>query len=165
MRKLVVMGVAGCGKSSLGLTLAQALGTPYIEGDSYHADESIAKMRAGIPLTDADRQGWLERLSAALAGAEHGGVLACSALKRSYRDQLRAASPGLRFVYLDISRELSLQRVAARSAEHLFPVSLVSSQFAALEAPDDEEGVVTVAAATSLDQQLAQVLAWLKGGG
>jgi gluconokinase len=165
MNKLVVMGVAGCGKSSLGLALAQALRTPYIEGDSYHADESITKMRAGIPLTDTDRQGWLERLSDALSYAQPGGVLACSALKRSYRDRLRAASPGLRFVFLDISRDLSLQRVAARSAEHLFPVSLVDSQFAALETPVDEEGVVTVAAAATPDQQLAQVLAWLKGGG
>ncbi len=164
MNKLVVMGVAGCGKSSLGIALAHALRAPYIEGDAYHSNESITKMRAGIPLTDTDRQGWLERLSDALSLAQPGGVLACSALKRSYRDRLRAASPGLRFVFLDISRELSLQRVAARSAQHLFPVSLVDSQFAALETPADEEGVVTVGAAAPPGQQLAQVLAWLKGG-
>jgi gluconokinase len=163
MANLVVMGVAGCGKSSLGVAVAERLGWPYIEGDAHHAPASIAKMRAGEALTDADRQGWLLRLGQLLAGSPSGAVLACSALKRSYREQLRGASPGLRFVFLDISRDLSLQRVAARGDRHLFPVSLVDSQFATLESPLGEAGVLRVAAASPPSQQLSEVLAWLAG--
>jgi gluconokinase len=163
MVNLVVMGVAGCGKSSLGLAIAEDLGWPYIEGDAHHAPASIAKMRAGEALTDADRHGWLQRLGELLAASPDGAVLACSALKRSYREQLRAASPGLRFVYIDISRDLSLQRVAARGDRHLFPVSLVDSQFATLESPIGEPGVLRVAANQSLAQQRSEVMTWLAG--
>jgi len=159
------MGVAGCGKSSLGQALAQALGRPYIEGDAYHSPDSIAKMRAGIALTDADRAGWLDQLGGLLAAAPGGAVLACSALKRDYRERLRRPVPGLRFVFLDISRELALQRVAARAAQHLFPASLVDSQFAALESPVGEPGVLRVAAELAPDQQLSQARAWLEGEG
>ncbi|MCX2861623.1 gluconokinase [Paucibacter sp. PLA-PC-4] len=165
MSKAVVMGVAGCGKSSLGQAIAAARGWAYIEGDAHHSPASVAKMRAGIALTDADREGWLDLLGRELA-AQHGGtVLACSALKLSYRERLRAAVPGLRFVFLDISRELSLQRVTARAAEHLFPASLVDSQFAALESPLSEAGVLRVAAAATPEQQLSEALAWLQGEG
>lgn len=159
------MGVAGCGKSSLGLALAQALGSPYIEGDAYHSPASIAKMRAGIALTDEDRAGWLDQLGALLAAEPGGAVLACSALKRGYRERLRAAVPGLRFVFLDITRELALQRVAARAAQHLFPASLVDSQFAALESPIGEPRVLRVAAELAPDQQLSQARVWLEGEG
>lgn len=162
MSKIVVMGVAGCGKSSLGRALAHALGLRYIEGDDFHADASIAKMRSGMPLSDADRQGWLEHLAQELTRDGQGGVLACSALKRSYREHLRAASPDLRLVFLDISRELALARVAARAAEHLFPVSLVDSQFATLERPSAEPGVLTLAATLSPEEQLQQALAWFQ---
>jgi len=165
MQSLVVMGVAGCGKSSLGQSLAEALGYAYIEGDAHHAPGSIAKMRAGVPLTDEDRAGWLDTLACELAGHPDGVVLACSALKRAYRERLRAASPGLGFVFLNISRELSLQRVAERAADHLFPVSLVDSQFAALESPTGEAGVLSVDAALSRGEQLNQALAWAKGEG
>jgi gluconokinase len=163
MSNIVIMGVAGCGKSSLGQALAGALGWRYIEGDAHHAPASIAKMRAGVALTDEDRSGWLAELGRLLAAQPDGQVLACSALKRRYREQLRAASPGLRFVYLEISRELSLQRVAARADQHLFPATLVDSQFAALEAPLGEAGVLVVAAADTPEQQLGQTLGWLKG--
>ncbi len=164
---MVVMGVAGCGKSSLGQALATALSRTYIEGDAHHSTANVAKMRAGIALTDADRSGWLQLLGEQLgqqpANATDGTVLACSALKKSYRDLLRQASPGLRFVFLEISREQSLQRVAARGDQHLFPTSLVDSQFAALESPLGEPGVLVVDAAQNPAQQLGQVLHWLAG--
>ncbi|MDN3921608.1 gluconokinase [Roseateles violae] len=163
MSNLVVMGVAGCGKSSLGQALAERLGWPYIEGDAHHSPANIAKMRAGEALTDADRGGWLARLGELLAASPGGAVLACSALKKSYREGLRAASPGLRFVFLDIERELALQRVAGRGDRHLFPVSLVDSQFATLESPLGEPGVLRVDAAEAPSQQLSRVMHWLAG--
>ncbi|MFY8119459.1 MAG: gluconokinase [Roseateles sp.] len=161
MKAVVVMGVAGCGKSSLGAALAQALGWTYVEGDAFHAPASIAKMRAGIPLDDADRAGWLDELGRQLHAHPQGVVLACSALKRAYRERLRAARPDLGFVFIEISRELALSRVAARAAQHLFPASLVDSQFAALESPMGESGVVAVPAAQAPEAQLQQALAWL----
>ena len=167
MKNTVVMGVAGCGKSSLGQALASALGCHYIEGDAHHSAANVAKMRAGIALTDADRSGWLEllgeQLSQKVAGAPEASVLACSALKNAYRELLRQASPGLRFVFLEISREQSLQRVAARGDQHLFPISLVDSQFATLESPVGEPDVLVVDAAQNPAQQLGQVLHWLAG--
>ncbi|MET0520326.1 MAG: gluconokinase [Burkholderiaceae bacterium] len=163
MSNIVIMGVAGCGKSSLGQALAAALGWRYIEGDAHHAPASIAKMRAGIALTDADRSGWLDELGRMLAATPNGQVLACSALKRRYRDQLRAACPGLRFVFLEISHALALQRVAARAEQHLFPATLVDSQFAALESPVGEPGVLRLDAALPPEQQRREAQAWLQG--
>ena len=163
MKNTVVMGVAGCGKSSLGQALASALGCHYIEGDAHHSAANVAKMRAGIALTDADRSGWLQLLGEQLGQQPDGSVLACSALKKAYRDWLRQAAPGLRFVFLEISREQSLQRVAARGDQHLFPISLVDSQFATLEPPLGEPGVLVVDAAQNPAQQLGQVLHWLAG--
>ena len=163
MKNTVVMGVAGCGKSSLGQALASALSRNYIEGDAHHSAANVAKMRAGIALTDADRSGWLQLLGEQLGQQPDGSVLACSALKKAYRDWLRQAAPGLRFVFLEISREQSLQRVAARGDQHLFPISLVDSQFATLESPLGEPGVLLVDAAQNPAQQLGQVLHWLAG--
>ena len=165
MTAVVVMGVAGCGKSSLGQALAHALELPYIEGDAYHSPASIEKMRAGIALTDADRAGWLDELAGLLAARPAGVVLACSALKRGYRERLRRPVPGLRFVFLEITRELALERVAARAAQHLFPASLVDSQFAALESPLGEPGILRVEAALPTTEQLALVQAWLRQPG
>jgi gluconokinase len=140
---IVVMGVSGCGKSSLGAALAAALGLPLIEGDDFHPPESVAKMSAGVALTDADRTGWLDTLGRELAAQQRGAVLTCSALKRDYRERLRASVPGLRFVYLALSREEAERRVAARAA-HFFAASLVADQFATLESPVGEEGVLQV---------------------
>ncbi len=163
MSSLIVMGVAGCGKSSLGRVLADALGWPLVEGDDFHPPANLAKMAAGIPLTDLDRADWLDALGAQL-GRERGGlVLTCSALKRSYRDRLRAASPGLRFVHLRIDQQTALCRVAARAGEHLFPPSLVESQFAALEPPTGEPGVIEIDATEPLPQLMARVTAWMQG--
>ncbi len=156
-RALVVMGVAGCGKTSVGLGLANALGWAFIEGDAHHAPASIVKMQAGQPLTDEDRWGWLDRLGGMLA-SEAPVVLSCSALKRVYRDRLRAACPALGFIYLEIDKALALERVAARASGHIFPASLVDSQFQTLEPPTGEAGVVTVSAALPPTEQLAEVL-------
>ncbi|MGJ7553168.1 gluconokinase [Variovorax sp. RB3P1] len=163
---LVVMGVSGCGKSSLGAALATALGLPLIEGDDHHPPANVEKMSQGVALTDADRAGWLATLGCALAGAPQGAVLTCSALKRSYREQLRAAAPGLRFVFMAIERAESERRVAARAGagEHMFPASLVANQFATLESPVGEPGVLEVDATAPLGQAVARVQAWLAAG-
>ena len=155
------MGVAGCGKSSLGRACADALGWPLLEGDDYHAPESVAKMRAGTPLTDADREGWLARLGQMLADRPQGAVLTCSALRQRYRDQLRTARPGLRFAFLDLDEVTARERVAAR-AGHLFPPSLVASQFATLETPVGEPGVLRLDATAPLEQLRDHVLTWLR---
>jgi gluconokinase len=138
-RIFVVMGVSGCGKSTVGQQLADALGLEYLEGDAFHPSENVAKMAAGNALNDADRQVWLQRLSRALAQAEPPGVvLACSALKRSHRDVLRQGAPRLRLVHLHGSRELLAARLAARR-DHYMPASLLDSQLATLETPAADE--------------------------
>ncbi|WP_092948278.1 gluconokinase [Roseateles sp. YR242] len=151
------MGVAGCGKTSIGAALALRLRWPFIEGDAHHAPTSIAKMQAGQPLTDDDRWGWLDRLGSLLA-APGPVVLSCSALKRVYRDRLRGFCPPLQFVYIDIDKALALARVTARSSGHIFPASLVESQFATLESPVGEAGVMSVPAEQPLDRQLESIV-------
>lgn len=158
---VVVMGVSGCGKSSLGAALARESGLPLIEGDDFHSAESVSKMRAGIALTDADREGWLATLGEELARRREGAVLTCSALKRDYRERLRAAVPGLRFVFMALTPEEAERRVAARAGEHMFPASLVANQFATLESPVDEPGVLEVDATAPLPELVARVRAWL----
>ena len=156
-----MMGVAGCGKSSLGGAVARAEGLALVEGDDFHGVASREKMSQGIPLTDADRDGWLELLGQQLREHGHSLVLTCSALKRAYRDRLRQASPGLRFVFLDIAREHAQARVSARADKHFFAVSLVDSQFATLEEPTGEPGVLRVDALAPLSQLQRQVTDWL----
>lgn len=159
---LVLMGVAGCGKSTLGARIARDQGGSLIEGDDFHPAANVERMQHGIALTDADRAAWLAQLAAALARYPDGGaVLTCSALRRSYREQLRAASPGLRFVFLDIDRDTALQRVQRRSAGHFFPAALVASQFATLEPPDNEPGVLRLDATQPLAALADAVHAWL----
>lgn len=138
----VVMGVSGAGKSLLGAALADALAIDFVEGDAYHPAENVARMSAGIPLTDEDRAGWLRALAGRIRDAKDAGtglVLTCSALKRSYRDVLRAEASELQFVFLEGPRELISERLATRSA-HFMPLALLDSQFAALEAPSPDEG-------------------------
>jgi gluconokinase len=157
---VVFMGVAGCGKSSLAAAVAVAQAAPLVEGDDFHSADSRAKMRHGIALTDADRDGWLTVLGEQLRSAPAGIVLTCSALKRAYRDRLRQAAPQLRFVYLDISRDAALARVAGR-ADHFFSAGLVDSQFATLESPLGEPAVLRVDALAPLPQLQAEVSRWL----
>ncbi|TFZ07578.1 gluconokinase [Ramlibacter henchirensis] len=154
---VVVMGVAGCGKSAVGARLAQALGLPLVEGDSFHPAANIEKMSRGLPLDDSDRAGWLDTLGRELASRPHGAVLTCSALKRAYRERLRAAAPGLRFVHLALTPQQALERVASRK-DHFYPPSLVDSQFAALQDPAGEPGVVVVDASLPLDEVVAAAL-------
>lgn len=157
---IVVMGVSGCGKSSLGAALAEALALPLIEGDDFHPPANVEKMSAGVPLTDADRSGWLDTLGAQLAAHAQGAVLTCSALKRAYRDRLRASVPGLRFVFMALTPDEAQRRVASRT-EHMFPASLVANQFATLESPVGETGVLAVDATAPRAMQLADVKSWL----
>ena len=141
------MGVSGCGKSTVVEGLAAALGLARVDGDDLHTPESVAKMRAGTPLTDHDRWPWLDRIGERLgdAGAAPAGVVvACSALRRAYRDRLRAAAPGVQFVFLDGSPALIRARMQARRG-HYMPPGLLDSQWRTLERPaPDEAGVVTV---------------------
>ena len=161
MHSLIVMGVAGCGKSSLARAVAQALGLPLIEGDDHHSAANRERMAQGIALTDADRKDWLDTLGRLLQAQPQGVVMTCSALKRAYREQLRAASPGLRFVFLDITPAAAARRVAARPG-HFFAASLVDSQFATLESPVGEPGVLRLDAERPLTVLQEQVQHWLQ---
>jgi gluconokinase len=131
----VIMGVSGCGKSTVGRQLADARGDAYVEGDAFHPPENVAKMSAGKPLDDADRVGWLRALKDQIGEARERGVglvISCSALRRRYRDLLREADPALRFAHLDGPRELIAERLSARR-DHYMPPRLLDSQLAALE--------------------------------
>jgi len=142
---VVVMGVSGCGKTTIGQLLADHLNWQFIEGDVFHSDGNRAKMQAGIPLTDADRHTWLNVLGRELAaGKDAGVVLSCSALKRAYRQQLRDFVPDLRFIWLDVAREAAQTRVASRGNAHFFPTTLIDNQFQTLEPPDQEGGLLRV---------------------
>ena len=155
------MGVAGCGKSSLGAALARAEGLPLIEGDDHHSAASRDKMQRGVALTDADRDGWLATLGRLLQAHPQGAVLTCSALKKTYRDRLRSACPGLRFAFLEIDRASAGQRVAARAGTHFFSSALVDSQFATLEPPVGEDGVLRLDALADLATLQRQASDWI----
>ena len=154
---VVVMGVSGSGKSTIGAAIADALALRFVDGDSLHSPASVKRMQSGIPLTDADRWPWLDRIGAELADAIRspaGVVVACSALKRAYRDRIRAAAPAVRFVFLEGSRETIEARMATRSG-HYMPTSLLASQLATLERPGrDERDVVTL----SIESPVADVV-------
>ena len=161
---LVVMGVSGCGKSSVGAALAQALAVEFVEGDLLHPPHNVAQMAAGIPLTDADRAGWLASIGQRLAQASAAGqglVVSCSALKRRYRDGLRADCPGLRFVYLHGPAALLRQRMAAR-AGHYMPPALLDSQLATLEPPTADESAVILDISPATGAVVAAALAELR---
>jgi gluconokinase len=155
------MGVAGCGKSTIGAAIAAAEGIALVEGDDFHSAASRDKMARGVALTDDDRATWLDVLGAKLASHDQGVVLTCSALKRAYRDRLRAAAPGLRFVFLEIQRDAARERVGSRGA-HFFSPHLVDSQFATLESPVGEAGVLRVDALAPVEALQGQVHAWLQ---
>ncbi len=141
---VVVMGVAGTGKTTIGPLLAARLGVPYAEGDDFHPEANIAKMSAGTPLTDDDRWPWLDAIGAWAHGrAGQGGVVSCSALKRSYRDRLRAAAPGVVFVHLAGDQALIEGRMAQRRG-HFMPTALLDSQFATLQPLEEDEAGVAV---------------------
>ncbi len=156
----VVMGVSGCGKSTVGQALATALGVPFIEGDRYHPPANVAKMSAGMALNDADRADWLLALQAEVRGARErnaGVVVSCSALKRRYRDVLRAADPALRFAHLNGSRELISARVNART-NHYMPPSLLDSQLRDLELLQVDETGICLDIAAAPPQLVAEIV-------
>ena len=157
---VVVMGVAGCGKSAVGLRIAQRLALPLIEGDAFHPPSNVDKMRRGVALTDDDRGGWLAALGSELQRHPGGAVLTCSALKAAYRQRLRAAVSPLLFVHLALDQEDALRRVAAR-AGHFYPPSLVATQFEALQDPAMEAGVMVIDAMLSLDEVATRAVTWL----
>ena len=140
--RIVVMGVSGCGKSTVGRLLAQSLALPYIEGDDLHPARNVALMAAGTPLTDADRMVWLQAVAERLADSPQGVVASCSALKRSYRDLLRAAAPDLRLVHLHGDAALLASRMQSRPG-HYMPASLLQSQLDTLEPPGTDEAAIT----------------------
>lgn len=158
---LVVTGVSGSGKTTVGAALARRLHVPFADADDFHPPHNIAKMSAGLPLTDHDRAPWLRSIGAWLAtrGAS-GGVISCSALRREYRDVLLAAAPGTRFAHLAGDIDEVRRRVAARPG-HFMPPSLVDSQFAALEPLDAAEPGITLDLRRSVDQLVDDVLAYL----
>lgn len=142
MTAYVVMGVSGCGKSTVGKLIAEALNARYAEGDSFHPPANVEKMRGGQPLDDDDRAPWLAAMAAAIRDWNTKGetvVLACSALKRRYRDVLRSGGD-VRFIHLAGDKALIAARLAARTG-HYMPPTLLDSQFATLEPPDDDEAI------------------------
>ncbi len=161
--QLVVMGVAGCGKSALGRLIAGQLALPLIEGDDFHPASNICKMQGGIALTDDDRTEWLATLGVQICSHPGGAVLTCSALKLAYRDTLRRAAANLRFLHIAISQAESLKRVGQRPG-HFYPPHLVASQFEALQDPTGEAGVLTLCGDESLESLAVQAVGWLRSG-
>jgi gluconokinase len=142
MALVVVMGVTGSGKSTVGTALAERMGVPFADADDFHSTENVAKMRSGVPLTDGDRRPWLLAIGTWLEKHDSGAVVTCSALKRVYRDTLREAAPTITFLHLHGDKETVRRRVGSREG-HFMPTSLVDSQFADLEPLGaDEKGLV-----------------------
>lgn len=161
MAHVVVMGVSGCGKSTVGRLLAQRLGVAFIEGDELHPPRNVALMASGTPLTDEDRVDWLAAVGSTLAQAHGGAVASCSALRRRYRDQLRQSVPDLVFIHLHGPRELLARRLAQRKG-HYMPASLLDSQLQTLEPPSADESALTLdidETPQTLAQRAAQILA------
>jgi len=158
--KIVVMGVSGSGKSTLARALAVALEGVFIEGEEHHSAQSRDKMRRGIALCDRDREPWLNRLAELVDDMQETAVLSCSALRRRYRERLRARVAGLRFVFLDLTLSAAVVRVSGR-LDHEFPATLVADQFATLESPVGEDGVLRLCASQDGACSLREVLQWL----
>lgn len=158
---VVVMGVSGSGKSTVGTALAQRSSVPFVDADSLHPPANIAKMAAGEPLDDDDRYPWLERVGEWLGDHRNGGVVSCSALKRRFRDQLRGHCPQVQFLHLSGSADIISRRLAARTG-HFMPVALLRSQLDTLEPLGADEAGVTV----DLDQNVDAIVdAFLRAAG
>jgi len=154
---MVVMGVTGSGKTTVGEALAHAISATYVDGDRLHPQANIAKMSAGIPLDDADRGPWLAKVGETLRQRPAPVIVGCSALKRAYRDFITemAGAPVL-FIYLDGSRELISKRMHERTG-HFMPTSLLDSQFATLEVPNEDENAIAVAIDAPLEEIVAKI--------
>lgn len=159
--RIVIMGVSGCGKSSVGAALGAALGIPYRDGDDLHPAANVEKMRNGIPLNDGDRWPWLDRV-AHILNDEAPVIVGCSALRRAYRDRIRSGAGGtVRFVHLAGSCDIIATRMAARTG-HYMPTTLLDSQFATLEAPGPDEAL-TLDIDAPLKALVDAILADVKG--
>ncbi|MEP3347229.1 MAG: gluconokinase [Litoreibacter sp.] len=160
MLKAIIMGVAGSGKSSVGAAIAKKIGASYHDGDDLHPQSNIDKMAAGTALNDEDRAPWLDSVGRALAQSNAPLIIGCSALKRSYRDRVRAVCPQTKCIHLAGSREVIEARMSARKG-HFMPVSLLDSQFATLETLEADEAGFSVNIAQNLDAVVAEMAAHL----
>lgn len=157
---VLVMGVSGSGKSSVGVALAERLGVPFLEGDSLHPAANVAKMAAGLPLDDADRAPWLAAIATWMEDRTDG-VVACSALKRAYRDRLRESASGMRIVALLPPPDVLAERLGHRRG-HFMPGSLLASQLATLEVPGDDEDAIVVTKDEPLSATIVSTVARLR---
>jgi gluconokinase len=154
------MGVSGSGKSTVGAALARRLGVPFADADAFHPPANIAKMAAGTPLNDEDRHPWLEAVGKWLADQQNGGVMSCSALKRTYRDRLRTRCPHIEFLHLTGSPELIAGRQAGRKG-HFMPSALLKSQFDTLEPLAPDEHGMAIDVGSSVDKIVERFVAYL----
>jgi gluconokinase len=165
---IIIMGVSGSGKSTLASLLAEKLACPFFEGDEFHSEANVAKMRSGQPLTDADRWPWLDRIGAAIAAAvkeEQLAVAACSALRHNYRDRLRTAiGAPTAFILLEVGRDELMRRLSSRP-HHYMPASLLDSQLATLERPDETERSLTLDSNLDPEELAYRAMAWLAENG
>jgi gluconokinase len=159
--RIVVMGVSGSGKSTVGAALAERLGVPFVDGDDLHPATNVAKMAAGIPLDDDDREPWLDAVGERMRSAAPGVVVACSALRRSYRDRIRAAVADARFVYLEVPPSVLEQRLHHRPG-HFMPASLLASQLATLESPGLDEHAIVIDATEGVERAADEIVAQLR---
>ena len=160
MARFVVMGVSGCGKSSVGRALSVKAGLTYIDGDDLHPPANIRKMSAGIPLDDTDRAPWLVAVGQALAEQDGPAAMGCSALKRSYRDIIRAEAGRVHFLHLSAPKAVLAERVAARK-DHFMPPALLDSQYAALEPLEPDETGLVLDIAQPLERVVQDALAYV----
>ena len=162
MFQIVVMGVSGSGKSTIASGIARELGLSMLDGDDLHLPESVAKMRAGVALDDDDRWLWLDRISDYLGSSDNGHVVACSALKRAYRDRIRHTAATVQFVFLDGNAELIEKRLGLRTGHYMHP-ELLASQFSTLEKPTaDEHDVIKLDIQQPVDALVAKAVAALQ---
>ena len=162
--RVVVMGVSGCGKTTVGALLSDRTGWPFLDADSLHPATNVAKMARGEPLTDVDRWPWLDEVAlwiGALREKGESGIIGCSALKRAYRNVLRGADPDLRFAYLGVDRSILVERMTKRHG-HFFPVQLLDSQLADLEPPTADERPIMVQIGQSPEAVVDAILAGLE---
>jgi gluconokinase len=163
MIRLIVMGVSGSGKSSVGAAVAQALSLQFIEGDVLHPQSNVDKMSAGTPLNDDDRWPWLDKIGQSFAQSQSGIVISCSALKEIYRDRLRQQAGGpLGFIFLDGSREVLTEHMGQRTG-HFMPLSMLDSQLATLEPPTGEPLVLTQNVAHPVAEIVTHSIEWING--
>ncbi|MCG3736440.1 gluconokinase [Vibrio cincinnatiensis] len=162
---IIVMGVSGCGKSTIGALIAQRLGAKFIDGDDLHPRANIEKMRHGEPLNDHDRAPWLERIRDAAFSLENKseqGIIVCSALKKAYREQIRDGNQNVTFLFLDGDKDLIIERMRARQG-HFMKIDMLESQFATLQRPSAEEtDVLTISIAGDIDHVVERAITALQ---